>query len=255
MPPEAAGDMGERRGRARHVHERRQIGARLDGHAHEGGLAQRTPQPVHQLAQPARVIRRGDHRASARPGPRGVAVGVGDAVAVLEVQGGVGFVERNHLRRGLQERVHPGGVEIVAEHPAQIGARRGGVLDDPGAGGERVERRPDPAAGPGGGATEHRLLLGDNHLQPVPGGSHRGRQPARPRADDQQVAIEPHWPPPLPRYGDIISSPLPAPAGTPPSGRLPAPAPRWRRTTAPPAPAAAPAARDGLPRRTGTAWR
>ena len=132
-----------------------------------------------EVPEPARVVGCGDDRASAGSGARGVAVGVGDLVAALELQRGVLLEEGDHARRRGEEGVDPGRVEIVAEHMAQVGARRLGVLDDPGALRQRVQRRPHPAAGPGRGAAEHRLLLRHDHLQPVPGGGHGGRQAAR----------------------------------------------------------------------------
>jgi hypothetical protein len=81
--------------------------------------------------------------------------------------------EGHHAWSSLQESVDLDFIEGVAQHMAQVGAWRFQIFDDPGSPGERVQGRPHPTAGPGRGAAERRLLFRDNHLQLMPGGSHR----------------------------------------------------------------------------------
>ena len=112
---------------------------------------------------------------------------VRDAVAVDEPQVGVALEEGHHVRAGFEEGVDPRGVVTLAQFVAQVGTRLLDVLLDTGATRQRVARQPGPAAGPGAGAAEHRVLLHQDYPAPVPGRGHRRRQPGGAGADDQHV--------------------------------------------------------------------
>ena len=181
----------ERRGLARRVQEVAQLGARGDAQPPQRGLGQRRLELGDARAQAPAVEGRGADRAAAGGGVRRAAVEVGDRVAVDELQRGALGKEPDHARRVLQEAAHARLVEAVAQFVAQVGQRALDVLGDARRHRERVARDPHPAARPGGGAAEARLFLGHDHPQAQVGRGHGGRQPARARADHQQVAIEP----------------------------------------------------------------
>jgi hypothetical protein len=147
-------------------------------------------EPGHEPAQLAGIVGCGDHRAAAGAGAGQMAVGIRDPVAALEGERRVLLEELHHARHGIEEGRDPGLVEVVAEHAAQISPGRLRILDDAGPPRERVSRCPHPAAGPGGGAAEHRLLLGQDHLEAMPGGGDGRRQAARTRPDHQEIALD-----------------------------------------------------------------
>jgi hypothetical protein len=99
---ESARHVDEGLQRTRDVHERRQIRPGLNGHAHEGGLAHRSTQPVDKIAEPAGVIRGRNHRAATSPRAGSVSVSVGDLVAALELKSCILFKEGYHFRRGAE---------------------------------------------------------------------------------------------------------------------------------------------------------
>ncbi|MNC70792.1 hypothetical protein D3C75_1216400 [compost metagenome] len=101
---------------------------------------------------------------------------VGDAVAVGKLQCRVLFEERNHVRASFEEGVDAFGVVIRPQFIAQVGTRLLDVFLDTGPARQRVARHPGPAAGPGGGAAEHRRLLDQHHALPVPGSRYRRSQ-------------------------------------------------------------------------------
>ena len=183
----APGDMQEGRQRAGQVEEGGEVGTGHDRHAHERGLPQGLAQARQQRAQLPCVIGRGDQLVAALGGARRVAMHVRDAVAVDEPQVGVALEEGHHVRAGFEEGVDPRGVVTLAQFVAQVGTRLLDVLLDTGATRQRVARQPGPAAGPGAGAAEHRVLLHQDYPAPVPGRGHRRRQPGGAGADDQHV--------------------------------------------------------------------
>ena len=186
---EAPPGVREGAARAGDVHERGEIRPGLDRHAQERRLPHRRTQLVEERPKTASIVRCSDHRAPAGAGARQVAIGVADPVAILEIERGVRLVERHHLGRRGQEGVNAGGVEMRAEHVAQVDARRLRVLHDAGPARELIAGRPDPAARPRRGTAEDRLLLRHHDLQPVESCGHGGREPAGTGADDQKVAL------------------------------------------------------------------
>ncbi|MNP00619.1 hypothetical protein D3C76_924120 [compost metagenome] len=189
MAAEAPAHMQEGARRAGHVEEGGEIGARHDRHAHERGLAHGPAQARQQRADFAGVVGRGDHLVPAAGGAGRVAMHVGNAVAVGELQRGVLLEEGDHVRAGLEEGVDARGVVVLAQLVAQVGARLLDVFLDTRTFRQRIARHPGPAAGPGGGAAEHRVLLHQHDLLAVPGGSDGGRQPGGAGADDQYIAF------------------------------------------------------------------
>ncbi|MCY1437211.1 hypothetical protein D9M71_533640 [compost metagenome] len=98
---------------------------------------------------------------------------VGNAVAVDELQCGVLLEEADHLRAGFEKGIHQFGTVLLAQFMTQVGARLFDVFLYACAPRQGVARHPHPAAGPGGGATEHRVLLHQHHLLAVMGGNDR----------------------------------------------------------------------------------
>ena len=114
VPRHALRDVGQRARRARHVHERAQVGTGLDRESQERRLAQGLAQARGERAELARIVRRGDHGAAARPRAAQRAVRVGNRRPAFERDGGVLLEERDHARRGGEEGVHARFVEVRA---------------------------------------------------------------------------------------------------------------------------------------------
>ncbi|MDT4838260.1 hypothetical protein FQZ97_720130 [compost metagenome] len=169
MGSEAPGDMDEGAQRAGHAEEGGEVGAGHDRHAHERGLAHGLAQARQQGAHFTRVVGSGDHLVATGGGAGGVAMHVGNAVAVDELQCGVLLEEADHLRAGLEKGIHQLGTVLLAQFMTQVGARLFDVFLYACAPRQGVARHPHPAAGPGGGATEHRVLLHQHHLLAVMG--------------------------------------------------------------------------------------
>jgi hypothetical protein len=81
-----------------------------------------------------------------------------------ELQGGLVLEETHHVPSVVEQRLDAGFVVVLAERMLEVGAGFVDVLDDAVGLGERVERYPHPAAGPGRGPAEHRRLLGHDHV-------------------------------------------------------------------------------------------
>ena len=87
---------------------------------------------------------------------------VGEERAEIELERGLRFVELDGLGPGFEERIDPRRIEVVAGLVLQIGAGLLGAVFEAIAASRCVAWDPAPATGPGGGAAEHRLLLGDD---------------------------------------------------------------------------------------------
>ncbi len=161
-----------------------------DAHAQEAQQRRGGAQALQVGAEPPAVEGCGTDRAPARARGLGAAVKVGDRVAVDEAQRGVVKVELQHLRRAGQEGLGALRVQVAADDALQVAARFVDRLGDACGQRQRVARDPHPAAGPGGGAAEDRLLLGHDHLQPQVGSGDRSAQRPGAGAEHQQVAVE-----------------------------------------------------------------
>lgn len=82
------------------------------------------------------------------PAP-GVAVNVGDLGSGNELQCSLAFEELDHLRCAVEECIHLGSVEVVAESVLQICPWRRTILHNPVGDGKHVARGPHPPARPG----------------------------------------------------------------------------------------------------------
>ena len=100
------------------------------------------------------------------------------------------FEEADHVRRRFEESVDQRRVEALAQFMFQIGARRRTVLDDAGPLRQRIARHPGPAAGPGGGTAEHRILLDHYDLLPVPRGRDRRAEAGGAGTYHQDIALD-----------------------------------------------------------------
>ncbi|CAI3806019.1 hypothetical protein GLGCALEP_03906 [Pseudomonas sp. MM221] len=176
-------------GRAGHVEEGSKVGAGHDRHAHERGFTQGFAQAWQQGANLAGVVRRGDHLVPALGRTRCIAMHVRDAVAVGKLQRCVFFEERHHMRAGFEEGIYALGVVIRPQLITQVGAGLLDVLHNAGPLCQRVAWHPGPAAGPGGGAAKHGLLLQHDHLLPMPGSRHGRSQPGSAGAYDQYIVF------------------------------------------------------------------
>ncbi len=161
-----------------------------DAHAQERGLVQLRSQLVQQVpAEPAGVDRFRTNRPSPGAGAGHVSLDIRDPGAADELQRGVLLEKRHHMRPGLEQRIHPGRVVMLAEHVLEVGTRTVHVFDDPVRLREGVQRDPRPPARPRRRPAAHPVLFHHHDAQPVPGRRGRGRQTARSRPDDQQVTF------------------------------------------------------------------
>jgi hypothetical protein len=69
-----------------------------------------------------------------------------DPGAADELQCGVLLEERHHMPPGIEQRVHPGRVIMLAQHMLEVGTGAVQVFDDPVCLRQRVQRNPRPPA-------------------------------------------------------------------------------------------------------------
>src|ERR1700755_3193499 len=98
----------------------------------------------------------------------------------IELDGGVQLEKIDGLRRMLEIRINPSGVEVRSGFMLEIDARLFGAVVHPGPASRRTRRNPQPPAGSRAGAAEHWLLLDDQNILMVVSGSDRGCEPSRP---------------------------------------------------------------------------
>ena len=137
----------------------------------------------------AAVERPRHHRAAALRAAGRFGVIVRKGQRHVEPHRGLAGEEIDRLGTGGQERIDARGIEGVAGLVAQIGPRLIRIFDDAPGPRQRGAGNPQPAAGSRGGAAEARLLLDDEHLEPVMSRGHRRRQPGRAGADHQGIAF------------------------------------------------------------------
>ena len=189
VPAEPPGGVQQPAGvAARHREERHEVRPGHDPHAEERGLVELAPQ-LHEdvVAERAAVDRGGCDGAVAGAGAGQPAVDVADLRAGHERQRGLLVEEPHHLRRRGEEGVDAGGVVVGPECGAQVGAELLDVLVHAVGVGERVARRPHPAAGPRRGAAAHVGPLQYDDPQAVVGGGDGGREAAGAGADHDDV--------------------------------------------------------------------
>jgi len=176
-------------GMSQRVQKVAQLGPRSDAHAPQRGLVQRGFEIVQARAQGACVKRRGADRSAAGGGIRGVAMKVGDGVAVDELQCGVLAKKLDHARAVAQKRERARFVKMRAQFAAQVGQGFFDALQKARFDRQGIARNPHPAARPGGGATKLRVFLDHDDFQTQMRSGDGCRQTARARADDQKIAI------------------------------------------------------------------
>jgi len=189
VPPGPAAGVQQPAGvAARHRQERHEVRPGHDPHAEERGLVELTPQLREDVvAQGAAVDRGGGDGAVAGAGAGQLAVDVADLRAGHERQRGLLVEEPHHLRRRGEEGVDAGGVVVGPERGAQVGAELLDVLVHAVGVGERIARRPHPAAGPRRGAAAHVGALQDDDPQAVVGRGDGRREAAGSGADHDDV--------------------------------------------------------------------
>ena len=166
-----------------------QLRPRGDAHAPQGCLVQRRFQAIKIIAQTAAVERSRADRAPAGGGIGAVAVEVGHAIAVDELQGGLAPEKVDHARTVFEKGAGALVIEPVAQFVAQIGQRLFERLDNSALDSQRIARNPHPAARPCGCAAKGGVFFRYNHCEAQMRRRHRRRQSARTGADHQQVAI------------------------------------------------------------------
>ena len=97
-----------------------QLRARGDAHAPQRGLVQWELEIVEALAQLAGIKRCGADRAATGGRIDGMAMKVGDGVAIDELQRGVLSEELDHARAVAQEGTRAGLVKLVAQLSSQV---------------------------------------------------------------------------------------------------------------------------------------
>ena len=102
---------------------------------------------------------------------------------------GMTLEEREHVRAMLQEHLHARAEDVAVQRVAQVGAGLFGVFVDAFGHRQRIARDPQPAAGPGGGAAQYRVLFYQDHPFAQVRGADGGCQAGRAGADHQQVAV------------------------------------------------------------------
>ena len=136
-----------------------------------------------------RVERSRHHRTAALRAAGRFGVVIRKGQRHVEPQRGTGGEEIDGLWPFGQKRIDARGIETVAGLVAQIGLRLIGRLDNAPVSRQRGPGNPEPAAGARGGATEARLLLDNEDVEPVMPRRDRGRHAGAAGAHHQHIAF------------------------------------------------------------------
>ena len=107
--------------------------------------------------------------------------------AEVELERGFGLVEVNRLGSSFEKGVDACRIEMLAGFVFEIGARFFNAIVNAGTSCGRVAGYPAPAAGARRGATEYRLLFGDDHGEISMRAAHRTCKAPGTRTDHQDI--------------------------------------------------------------------
>ena len=166
-----------------------QFRARSNAQAPQRGFRQGRFERANFVAQTTPVKRRSAYRTTTRGCTGRVAMKIRNRIAIDELQGCAALEKLDHPGAVLQKCQHARFVKLRTEFVLQIGQRLVDGFDDAGLLGQRVARYPHPAARPGRGAAEVRLLFRNDDFQPQVCGCDGGRQATCARANDEQITV------------------------------------------------------------------